>query len=216
MDLDLNTVDSLLTTTRAVRRRLDLIRPVPVSVVMECLALATQAPNAGNAQNWRWLVVTDPVKRAAIGDLYRRNSEEMYKTLAANSTGDLKRLADSAVYLVDHLSEVPVLVIPCVRKQQAAVGVEIPLMILLGSIYPAIWSFQLALRSRGLGSSLTNLFADEEISALLGIPSDVIQAGLIPVGYFTGTEFKPAPRLPVEDVTFVDRWGVHADGSVDD
>ena len=210
MDLDLATVDHLLTTTRAVRRRLDLTRPVEPEVIEECLRRAIQAPTGSNAQGWRWVVVTDPDTRSALADLYRATAD-VYLAAGRDMVreGDevQRRVVESAQYLSDHLHEVPVHVIPCVYGRPegldnaAAAG-------LYGSILPAVWSFMLAARSRGLGTALTTLHLprEREAAELLGIPENVTQVGLVPVAYFTGDDFRPAPRRPVEEITYWDRW----------
>ena len=203
--LDLDTVDRLLTTTRAVRKRLDLQRPVPLGVVVECLRLALQAPTGSNWQTWRWLILTDPAVRKAIGDLYRNAPERSAALPIASAPSDADRqakLMGSAGYLLDHMHEVPVLVVPCIENAGGAAGWP-------PSIYPAVWSFMLALRSRGLGSVITtnHLYRREEADRLLGVPDGFVQACLVPVAYYTGTDFKPAERRPVEEVAFLDRWG---------
>jgi nitroreductase len=202
--LDLGSVDRLLTTTRAVRRRLDLGRPVPRDVVLECLQLAIQAPTGSNAQLWRWVVVEDAGLRAAVADLYRnppsapRGPGEAQPEL----TPQQRRVMDSAFYLRDHLHEVPLLVIPCTEDKGGAAGWA-------PSIYPAVWSFMLALRSRGLGSCITTVHLNREAEAarLLGVPDGFVQACLLPVAYFTGETFRPAARRPAEEITYWDRWG---------
>jgi nitroreductase len=208
--LDLGTVDKLLTTTRAVRKRLDLSRPVELDVVLECLDLALQAPTGSNQQTWRWIVVTDPEVRAALADLYR-NLPASRPTTRLGSVpppeDQQARVNDSAGYLMQHLHEVPVLVVPCVEDVGGAAGWA-------PSIYPAVWSFMLALRSRGLGSVLTtvHLYRSAEADALLGVPEGFVQTCLLPVAYFTGDDFRPADRRPVEAVTYLDRWGQHPGG----
>jgi nitroreductase len=201
---DLETVDRLLSTTRAVRKRLDLSRPVPPEVIEECLRLATQAPTGSNRQGWRWLVVTDADKRAALADMYRE-SFGPYMDRARSGRQDLTRVGESALWLAERLEQVPVHVVPCIEdytKGSPHAGVW-------ASIYPAVWSFQLALRSRGLGSVLTTLHLPraKEAAALLGIPDGVLQAGLVPVAYYTGADFKPAARRPVAQVTSWNEWG---------
>ena len=201
-ELDRATVDHLLSTTRAVRKRLDLTRPVPPAVIEECLRLAIQAPTGSNRQAWHWVVVTDPSKRAALADWYRQS----FGPYMDQSRGEtLSRVAQSAVWLAERLQDVPVHVIPCIRDHTGGH----PHAGLYGSIYPAVWSFQLALRSRGLGSVLTTLHLahEQEAAELLGIPDGMIQAGLLPVAYYTGDDFKPARRRPVEDITYWDEWG---------
>jgi len=205
--LDLDTVDKLLTTTRAVRKRLDLTRPVELDVVMECLDLALQAPTGSNQQTWRWLVVADPAVRGALADLYRNLPAERPTTRLGSVPPPEEqqvRVNDSAGYLMEHIHEVPVLVVPCVEDVGGAVGWA-------PSIYPAVWSFMLALRSRGLGSVLTtvHLYRGAEADALLGVPEGFVQTCLLPVAYYTGDDFRPADRRPVEDVTFVDHWDRH-------
>jgi nitroreductase len=201
---ELETIDHLLSTTRAVRKRLDLERPVPPAVVEECLRLAIQAPTGSNRQGWHWVVVTDADKRAALAEMYRAGFGPYMERARSGSEG-LTRVGDSALWLAERLEQVPVHVIPCIEdytKGSAHAGVW-------ASIYPAVWSFQLALRSRGLGSVLTTLHLPRarDAAELLGIPDGVLQAGLVPVAYYTGDDFKPAKRHPVEDVTSWNQWG---------
>jgi nitroreductase len=207
--MDLATVDELLTTTRAVRKRLDLTRPVGREVILECIRLAMQAPTASNAQDWRWVIVTDADKRAAIADIYRSIGAQ-YLAYAADSATDpqTQRVYQSAMSLTDTLAQVPVHVIPCLeqRLDDAELGVAAAAW---ASIIPAGWSFLLALRSRGLGSVWTtmHLFKEKEVAELLGIPATVTQAALFPVAYTIGTDFRPASRPPAESITYWDSWG---------
>jgi nitroreductase len=207
--VDTSAVDELLTTTRAVRNRLDLTRPVDREVILECVRLATQAPTASNAQDWRWMVITDGDKRAAIAEIYRSIGAE-YLAHAAATTIDpqTRRVYQSALGLTETLAKVPVHVIPCLEgrfdgsDQLAAASAW-------ASIIPAGWSFLLALRSRGLGSVWTtmHLAKAKEVAELLGIPSTVTQAALFPVAYTIGTDFRPALRPPAETITFWNTWG---------
>jgi nitroreductase len=207
--MDIATVDELLTTTRAVRKRLDLTRPVGREVILECIRLAMQAPTASNAQDWRWVIVTDADKRAAIADIYRSIGAQ-YLAYAADSATDpqTQRVYQSAMSLTDTLAQVPVHVIPCLeqRLDDAELGVAAAAW---ASIIPAGWSFLLALRSRGLGSVWTtmHLFKEKEVAELLGIPATVTQAALFPVAYTIGTDFRPASRPPAESITYWDSWG---------
>ena len=203
--------DELLTTTRSVRKRLDLARPVPLELVKECLEVALQAPNGGNAQGWHWIVVTDPELRAAIGEFYRR-SYYAYRELRTAAQGSAakqaasERTVTSADWLADHMGEVPVLVIACI-----VAGEELPAENqagLWGSLLPAAWSYQLAARARGLGSAWTTLHLayEKEIAELLGVPPRVRQGVLLPTAYFTGETFRPAHREPLATVLHVDHW----------
>lgn len=224
MTLEL-TPDELLTTTRAVRRRLDLDRPVERAVIQECLEIALQAPTGSNRQNWHWVVVTDPDLRGELAELYREGARGYLLPAgdgapdpAAAVTDDQQaRVVSSSRYLAEQLHRVPVHVIPCawgrVDDDSGWGGVPFGGSALQagfwGSIFPAIWSFQLALRARGLGSSLTTLHLTQEERAaeLLGIPYErCTQAALLPVAYTIGTDFKPARRHEVGDVVHWDRW----------
>ena len=213
--MDLNTVDKLLTTTRSVRKRLDLTRPVEPEVIERCLEIALQAPSGSNRQGWRFVVVTDPAKRKVIGDHYR-TAFEAYMGSGGPSrgyTGDdprvarARKVADSAIYLSQHMHEVPVLIIPCIEGRVEGANAA-ALAGLYGSILPATWSLMLALRARGLGSAWTTLHLvyASEVADLLGIPDNFTQAALLPVAYYTGEDFQPAARLPVDQVTYWDAW----------
>jgi nitroreductase len=201
------TPDELLSTTRAVRKRLDLERPVEREVLEECLHLAQQAPTASYSQNWHFVVVTDADKRAALGELWRQVAYP-YLARGGERTGQLARIGDAVVHLAEHIHEVPVHVIPCVKGRYE--GKPNPLVAsMFGSIIPAAWSFMLAARSRGLGSVWTtfHLMHEQEAAELLGIPYDeVTQVALIPVAYTKGTDFKPGKRRPLDTMVHWDAW----------
>ena len=207
---DLDQTDLLLSTTRAVRRRLDLGRPVERQVILNCIRLAQQAPTASNTQTWRWLVVADAGLRAEIAAIYRAIADAALPQARAAMAGDAQteRVYDSAEWLARHLEEVPIHVIPCIGAPYDPSTGNASAAAVYGSIFPAIWSFQLALRSRGLGSTLTtlHLYREADVARLLGIPDDVQQAGLLPVAYTVGTGFRPARRPPPETITSWDRW----------
>src|SRR5271163_1041485 len=201
--MDIASVDELLSTTRSVRKRLDLTRPVSREVILECVQLAMQAPTASNAQDWRWLVITDADKRAAIADIYGSIGADYLASAAKNASDpQTQRVYQSAFSLTDTLAQVPVHVIPCLdnRIDNATV---LGAASAWASIIPAGWSFLLALRSRGLGSVWTTM----HVAKLLGIPPTVTQAALFPVAYTIGTDFRPAKRPPAETITFWDSWG---------
>jgi nitroreductase len=209
----------VLTTTRAVRKRLDLTRPVEPEVIRECLELALQAPTPGGMQNWHFIVVTNPSQREALAALYRKSAhsvggqEDILKQMIAAATdekeaADRTRKAAPARYLTEHLHEVPVHVIPCIESRITNLS-TLEQAALWGGIWPATWSFMLAARSRGLGTVLTTLHLDfeREAAEVLGIPYEqVMQVGLIPVAYTLGTAFKPAVRKPLDNVLHWDRW----------
>ena len=208
------TPDELLTTTRSVRKRLDLTRPVPPGLVKECLEIALQAPSGGMRQGWHWIVVTDPEVRAQIGDFYRRSAESYLSNAAADpsrgaGTGSevMARVSSSSAYLGQHMGQVPVQVIPCITVRSAWQAGQSQAG-LWGSLLPAAWSYMLACRARGLGTAWTTLHLqyETEIAGLLGLPDDVRQGALIPTGYYTGDTFRPAARRPLADVLHVDRW----------
>ena len=209
MSFDTAVTDRLLSTTRSVRKRLDLERPVEPEVILECLRLAVQAPTGSNAQGWRWIVVTDAEKRAELGRLYSEGGADYLRSAAAREMHpQTKRVYESAVHLADVIGRVPVHVIPCIHGR-ADNAPNIMSASIYGSILPAAWSFMLALRSRGLGSAWTtlHLMKEKEAAELLGIPDDVTQVALFPVAYTVGDDFKPAERPPVETITYWEGWG---------
>jgi len=212
MKFDIAMTDELLATTRAVRKRLDLDRMVPREVIMECLELAVQAPTGSNLQGWRWLLVDDPKKRKTLADLYRKAAGTYLTTAGeqANQSGNeqQKRVFSSALYLMENLHKVPVHLIPCVEGRPPAGASPAMMAGYFGSIFPAVWSFQLALRARGLGSALTTLHLqyEKEAAQLLGIPDNVMQVALLPVAYTKGTDFARAARPPVAKITHWNAW----------
>jgi len=207
MRLDL-TPDELLSTTRAVRKRLDLERPVEPEVLEECLELAQQAPTASFSQNWHFVVVTDAAKRAALGELWRQVAIPYLERGGGPRQGQMARIGAGVVHLAEHIQDVPVHVIPCVQGRYE--GKPNPLVAsMYGSIVPAAWSFMLAARSRGLGSVWTtfHLMHEREAAEILGIPYDeVTQVALIPVAYTKGTDFKPGTRKPLDTMVHWDSW----------
>lgn len=215
--LDL-TPDQLLTTTRAVRKRLDLSRAVEPEIIKKCIEIAVQAPSGSNSQQWHFIVVTDAEKRKGLAELYRKSFSQ-YRISATESLEKLKaskpdlaqvqqRVASSADYLAEHLHEVPIHVIPCIRgrlegaSSQEQAGVW-------GSILPAVWSFMLAARAHSLGTAWTTLHLayEKEAATLLGIPFEKItQTSLIPVAYTLGTDFKAGSRQPLEKIIHWNNW----------
>jgi nitroreductase len=217
--------EEVLTTTRAVRKRLDLSREVARETVLECLAIAQQAPSAGNREGWHFVVIDDPRLKAGLADLYRRSIDigygaspprdaEARRALAERqSPGDVDayvRQLESVGHLYDHLQDVPVHVIPCVPALPLGTpprGFELATR--WGSVMQGTWSFMLAARSRGLGTVWTtaHLRFESEAAELLGIPGDdYMQAGLIPVAHTLGGTFKPGPRRPLDRIVHFDRW----------
>jgi len=208
------TPDELLTTTRTVRKRLDLTRPVPLDLIRECLTIAMQAPSGSNRQGWHWMVVTDAAQRAAIGAVYRRATEAYLASPRSASrlfaedpdrAAVQRRVGDSVAYLGERMGEVPVHVIPCIHADQLPAGNQAALW---GSILPATWSFMLAARARGLGTAWTTLHLAHEadVAEILGLPDGIRQAALVPTAFTVGTDFRPAARAPLDDVLHVDTW----------
>ena len=213
MTLNLS-ADELLTTTRSVRKRLDFEKPVPREVVLECLDLALQAPTGSNAQGWQFVFVDDEAKKKALADVYRVAATP-YLDLPKPQYGDIRDertplVVDSAKYLNDHLHEVPVMMIPCLegRPDGVPAGASAGFW---GSLLPAVWSFMLALRSKGLGSAWTTLHlagdGERQAAEILGIPFDKYsQGGLFPIAYTKGTDFRRAKRLPAEQFAHWNTW----------
>jgi nitroreductase len=214
MTLNLS-VDEVLSTTRSVRKRLDFDKPVSHEVLMECLDLALQAPTGSNSQGWQWVFVDDPERKKAIADIYLRHARVYLAAPPAEyPEGDTRgermgKVRDSAMYLAEHMHEAPVLLIPCIegRDDQSPLGG----VSFWASLFPAVWSFCLALRSRGLGSCWTTLHlvgdGERKAAEVLGIPfENYSQAGLFPIAYTKGTDFRPAKRLPAETLTHWNTW----------
>jgi nitroreductase len=215
MNLNL-TADEVLTTTRSVRKRLDFERPVDRATVEECLRIALQAPTGSNRQGWHWVVIEDAGLRQAVSDVYRTNFEK-YRSMpgaeygATDSRGERQeKVLDSAVYLSDNFHRVPLLLVPCIwgRLDNASVAHGAGAW---GSLLPAVWSFMLALRERGMGSAWTTIHlmdgGEQKVAELLGIPfARVSQGGLFPIAYTIGTDFKPAKREPLDSILHWNRW----------
>jgi len=210
--------DEVLSTTRSVRKRLDLERPVEREVVEECIDLALQAPTGSNGQGWHFVVVEDADKRAALAELYAKGFDPYREMMAGVNVewpeGDTRgtrgeAVSESAAYLRDHFHEVPMMVIPCQEGRLAGETDAFAQASYWGSLLPAVWSFMLALRERGLGSAWTTLHLpyEKEAAEVLGIPWDTVtQAGLFPVAYTKGTDFKRAPRNPASAITHWNTW----------
>lgn len=234
---DVLETDRLLTTTRSVRRRLDLDRPVPREVIEEALEVAVQAPTANDQQNWRWVVITEQAVKDELATLFDiswqfHQKEVWTRSGRRRNSEQARKNNDSAAALAETIARVPVLVIPCVLGRPPDIGavdaqwlgatgtrnlgtwqegVRIGAMRasnFYGSIFPAVWSFQLALRSRGLGSTITcmHLPFERHVGELLGIPAGVTQACMVPVAYTIGTQFRPARRVPAKERTSWERW----------
>lgn len=213
--------DGVLATTRAVRKRLDFDRDVPDAVLEECMQLALQAPTGSNSQRWHFVFVRDAAKRARIGEWYRQSFEAYAKSPQSSRNQPIadpemartqERVLSSADHLAANMHRVPVLLIPCIEGRldaAAAEGGQAMLAGAYGSILPAVWSFMLAARERGLGTCWTTLHLpyERETAELLGIPFEsVTQVALIPVAYTVGTEFRPGPRKPMDEVLHFDQW----------
>jgi len=208
--------DELLTTTRSVRKRLDFDRPVERSVVLECIDVALQAPTGSNSQGWQWMVIGDADNKKAVADVYARNfnwyTSQPARTYAASDTRAERQplVRSSAEYLAENFHRAPYLVIPLIEGRLGEGLNSFAQASQWGSILPAVWSFMLALRERGLGSAWTTLHLpdEQEVAELLGIPYDrYTQAGLFPVAYTNGVDFKPAPRIPAAQLTHWDQFG---------
>ncbi len=222
-DIDLASVDHVLMTTRAVRKRLNLTRPVGREVIERCIEIAIQAPTALYGETWHFIVITDATQRAAVAEIYRRagagvrsgafSLDPYTSSLRATSPDDKRFIAQQKMFsvgaeLMKHLSEVPVLILACAegRVENAGPGAQAPLY---GSIFPAVWSLMLAFRARGIGSVLTTLHIEHferDMAQVLELPASVTQAALLAAGYFTGSDFKPAKRAPVRSCIHWDRW----------
>ena len=215
MHLNLS-ADEVLTTTRSVRKRLDFDRPVEREIVEECLEIALQAPTGSNSQGWHWIIVEDAAKKKALADIYRKNWD-IYANMPGReyAAGDTRAermpaVRDSATYLAENFEKAPLLLVPAIDGRLDNLP-SFATASQWGSLLPAVWSFMLALRERGMGSAWTTIHlmngGEEEAAKLLGIPYErVSQAGLFPIAYTKGTDFKLAVREPLSKVLHWDKW----------
>jgi nitroreductase len=203
-DIDVVNADLLLTTTKQVRKRLDLSRPVPRELLLECIDIASHAPVGGNQERNRWIIIDDPAIKAEIAPLYQSVGRPYLAEGGEGAEGRQARVVESASFLVEHIADVPawVLAMRLDRLREGAPNAEVAGY--HGSVAPAIWSFQLAARARGLGSAWTtfHLYHEEKVAEILGIPPTVTQIALLPVAFYTGDSFTPAPRRPAHEITF--------------
>jgi nitroreductase len=206
--IDVANADLLLTTTKQVRKRLDLTRPVPRALLLECIDVASHAPMGGNQERNRWLIVDDPAVKAEIAPLYQSVGRPYLAANGEGAEGRMARVIDSATFLVEHIADVPAWVIALRLDRLPAGATNAEIAGYHGSVAPGVWSFQLAARARGLGSAWTtfHLFHEEKVAEILGIPDTVTQIALLPVAFYTGDSFAPAPRRPAHELTYANRW----------
>lgn len=208
MGFDVEEIDRLLTTTKQVRKRLDLSRAVPNDVLLECIDVANHAPMGGNLERNRWMIIDDQGKKDRIGEVFAAVGRPyLAANLELQPDERTQRVVDSAMFLVDHLADVPSLVLS-MRLDRPDFGPGASAAGYFGSVVPGVWSFQLAARARGIGSAWTTFHLEHEmeIAELLGIPPSVTQVCLLPVAFYTGESFSPAPRRPAGDVTYLNEW----------
>lgn len=208
-DFDLDEVDRLLSTTKQVRKRLDLGRSLPHAELLDCIELAGHAPMGGNLERNRWMIIDEAEKKAAIAEYFGAVGRPY---LAANkeqrADDRSQRVMDSAMFLVENLAEVPALVLAMRLDRPPAETSQGQVAAYYGSVIPGVWSFQLAARARGIGSAWTtfHLGHEAEVADLLGIPDTVTQVCLLACGYYKGDSFTPAPRRSATDVTYLNTW----------
>ena len=208
MEFDIEQTDELLSTTRAVRRRLDFDKQVPDELLLRCIELAEQAPTGAGVSSRRWMIVKDPGIKSQLAELYRdaggrRAIEGLQQRRSAG--GGQARMAESSAHLATNLEKAPAIVLVTIWGVHDGSGRPG----LFDSVIQAAWSFCLALRARGLGSAWTTMHLGKakEIADLLGIPDGVTQIVLLPVAWTIGTDFKPAPRREASEIIWFDRWG---------
>jgi nitroreductase len=206
--IDVSQADLLLTTTKQVRKRLDLSRPVPRELLLECIDIASHAPMGGNQERNRWIIIDDPAIKQRIAPLYQAVGRPYLEAGGAGAEGRQARVVESARFLVEHVADVPAWVLAMRLDRLPAGAPNVDVAGYHGSVAPGVWSFQLAARARGLGSAWTtfHLAHEEEVAEILGIPPTVTQIALLPVAYFTGDSFTPAPRRPAHEITYANGW----------
>jgi nitroreductase len=222
-DIDLGSVDHVLMTTRAVRNRLDFGRSVAREVIERCIEIAVQAPTALYGETWHFVVIANQTQRAAVADIYRRAAEghrsgafplDSYLSGVRATNPDDSRFAaqqrmfSSGLHLVEHMQDVPILILACVegRVENHGPGAQASLY---GSIFPAVWSLMLAFRARGIGSVMTTQHIrhfERDMARVLELPDDITQAALLAAAHFTGDDFRAAKRVPARERTHWNRW----------
>ncbi|WP_167045067.1 nitroreductase family protein [Salinibacterium sp. ZJ454] len=196
----------IIATTRAMRRL--KAEPVPRELITQIIQAGICAPNGGNAQNWRFLVVEDPIVKATVQAYYRRAFDEVVRPLhlstpppPGTSNDEYSRQLSSVEYLTDHIHEAPVWIVPCqdTSSDTRSAG---------ASIYPAVQNMLLAARALGLGATLTtrHLLFQNETEAALGLPSGTHSYAILPIGWPRG-RFGPVRRGVTSQVAYLNRWG---------
>jgi nitroreductase len=206
--IDVANADLLLTTTKQVRKRLDLSRPVPRELLLECIDIASHAPMGGNQERNRWMIIDDPAIKSEIAPLYQSVGRPYLAAGGEPADGRQARVVESAGFLVEHIAEVPVWVLATRLDRLSDGAPNVDVAGFHGSVAPGVWSFQLAARARGLGSAWTtfHLVHEQAVAGILGIPPTVTQIALLPVAFYTGDSFSPAPRRPAREITYANRW----------
>jgi nitroreductase len=206
--IDIAAADALLKTTKQVRKRLDLTRPVPRELLLECIDVASHAPMGGNLERNRWIVIDDRSVMREIAPLYQEIGRAYLAASGAGVSGRQAKVVDSATYLVEHIDEVPAWVLALRLDRLGPTASNAEVSGYHGSVAPGVWSFQLAARARGLGSAWTtfHLVHEDRVAEILGIPASVTQVALLPVAYYTGDDFSPAPRRPASEITYFNGW----------
>jgi nitroreductase len=213
------TPDELLSTTRAVRKRLDFDRHVDDALIRECVELAMQSPSGSNNMTMQFVVVRDPDKRKALGEIYRQ-CYSIYQTMDgvyigsidkgdADANAQQQRAANSADFLGDRMGDAPAIIIPCTAGMRTDGLPGMAVASLMANIAPAMWSFMLAARARGLGTCWTtvHLMMEQQAADVLGIPFDTVQQiCMSPLAHTMGTDFKPAKRPPADSIIHWDAW----------
>ncbi len=210
--LNMPLLDAIM-TQRAVRR----VKPDPVddAVVLKCIELALRAPTGSNGQNWEFIVVKDQRTKDALGKRYRQ-AWSIYGAIGKRvAAGDesMTKILRAVQWQVDHFSEIPVLVVPCLRGSRAPY-VPSPFVAessFFGSIYPSVQNLLLAARAMGLGASLITLplWSVTAARKTLGLPLSVTPVCVIPLGWPRG-RYGPTTRKPVEEVVHLDSYGKRA------
>jgi nitroreductase len=206
--IDLASVDTVLSTARSVRRKLDFDRPVPREVILECINVATQAPTGLGGESWRFVVVTEAERKQAVADVYRQVLEELARVRGVEIKATQRAL-------VDRLHEIPAMIFVCTVAEGPSPEIA-GQVAYYGSVLPAAWSLMLALRARELGATWTTLLSSRqaEVGSILGIPESAVTTVMLPVGYTKGAKLRRADRRDAREVTFWDSWGsVHEHGT---
>jgi len=179
---------------------------VPEPLLLQLIDAANQAPSGSNAQRARWVVVRDAQLKYKLAELNRRHAEPYIEPQRQNPADDKqKRMLDAVVWQMEHLHEIPALIVGCIDYGERVEGSDVYRQ--AGSLWPGVQNLLLTARALGLGAAPTTLALRDQdaVRSVLHLPERFAALCLIPVGYPMG-KFGPVARRPLQEIMRFDRW----------